>query len=426
MNKLLTFLLATPLALAGCSGSDDNINGGNTGEDFTASSGPYFIAVRTPDGTEYALQTDKIEGQTLYVKNNVMEMPKIHYTWLFRNRTAVGMSYQQADPGVGYSLYLQDDGTLRKNGEFLVTSRFTNYDFMNDNTFVTSVGGQVSKDGVRNDGATFAFWDVSNNGFKLHHTKTIWTEDLTKNGQQVTFSSIVGLPDGTFLTSMVQSSFRERNADNGGSSVGEVLYPDSVWIARMDTALNVKAIYRDDRISYSAGHYRAQLLRQTLKTNDGTVYVFSNAYNSKSTRKAAALKLDWQNGGFDADYYFDLQTPAEGYKFRRVWYMTDHLFLLELYNSYTPGVQEPGHHFAVVDMKTKRFTKVSGLPAKSQIISGGESGGVPMFHKGYAYLPITKANEQAGLYKIDLTTGVGTQVLTIIGGEEIRSIGYLN
>ena len=59
-------------------------------------------------------------------------------------------------------------------------------------------------------------------------------------------------------------------------------------------------------------------------------------------------------------YYFDIQTPADGYKFRRVWYITDSKFLLEIYNEKNISTITVGHQFAIVDMATKKITY--GIP----------------------------------------------------------------
>lgn len=408
-------------ATAACSNDETT----SSGEAFDSGKGPFVLAVSSQNGTEYVLQAQEVEGKTLRLKDNIMELPNVHYTWLFRDKTAVGMSYQQGNPGVGYALRLNADSTLRKLGEFVVRSRFTNYEFLNSGTFITSVGGQVSADGTRNDGATFEFWDVTPEGFSLHHSKTIWTKELTGNGQQATFSSIVDMGDGTFLTAMVQSDFQATGGDTGGSSVGEVKYPDSCWVVRFDTALNVKNVYRDDRQSYAAGQYRAQMLREVLKADDGTVYVFSNAFNANTTRKAGALRILPGAAVFDPDYHFDIQSKADGYKFRRVWHMTDDTFLLEIYNDHTISITAAGHQFALVDMSEQSFRWVSGLPAKGLITSGAESGSVPMFHDGYIYLPITTTKSDATLYKIDIATGAAQLITTITGALEVRSIGYL-
>lgn len=418
--------------LIGCGGGDDSTSdqpsqGGGTDNEGTVQNGrgSYFIAVKTDQGTECIMQTNSLTAGDLNIKDNIMELPQTNYTWVFSNHDAIGMVYQQQFAGLGYGLrWTSDNAQLSKLGEFRIETRFSNYGFFNGQ-LVTSVGGQLSNDGIRNDGATFAFWNITESGVRLDHTKTLWTEDITGNGQQVTFSSIVDNGDGTFLTAMVQSAFHQTGTGDG-SSVGEVRYPDSCWVAKMDGDLNVLKVYRDDRISYAAGHYRSQVLHEVHKADDGTVYVFSNAFNAATTHKAGALRIKKGAEEFDKDYYFDLQTPANGYKFRRVWHMTGSKFLLEIYNEKNITTITPGHQFAIVDMENKNFTWVSGIPAKNQITSGAETGGVPMFADGIIYLPITQFGQDAAIYLVNPDTGVATKGITIKGVTEIRTLGKLN
>lgn len=390
----------------------------------TAAKGNYFIAVKADDGTEYVMQAESLEEKDLNIKDNIFELPTSEYTWVFKDDKAIGMVYQQQFAGIGYAMRLSDpEKAFEKLGEFRIESRYSNFGFFNGG-FVTSVGGQVSSDGSRNDGATFAFFNLADDGVSLNHTKTLWTEDLTGNGQQITFSSIVDDGDGTFLSAIVQSDFNQTGTGNG-SSVGDVKYPDSVWVARLDEDLNVRHIYRDDRISYAAGQYRSQVFQEVFKADNGNVYVFSNAFNTNTTRKAAALRITPGADAFDPAYYFDLQTPADGYKFRRVWYVGGDKFLLELYNNRTPGSIEPGHHYAIVSMEEKKFQKVEGLPAMNLITSGAETGGVPLSHGGKVYLPITQYGSDAVIYVIDPETAQATAGITLKGVKEVRTLGYL-
>lgn len=423
VTGVLLSLFAMNMTLVSCSSSEDspidNPSAGNKGS--------YFIAVKTDNGTEYVMQTNSLTAGDLDIKNNIMELPQTEYTWVFNNHDAIGMVYQQQFAGLGYGLrWTSDDAQLSKLGEFRIDTRFSNYGFFNGQ-LVTSVGGQVSADGSRNDGATFAFWNITDEGVKLDaaKTKTLWTEDITGNGQQVTFSSIVDNGDGTFLTAMVQSAFHQTGTGDG-SSIGDVKYPDSVWVAKMDKDLNILHIYRDNRISYAAGQYRSQVLHEVFKTDDGTVYVFSNAFNTATTLKAGALRINKGAEEFDKDYYFDLQTPADGYKFRRVWYMTGSKFLLEIYNEKTINTMTAGHQFALVDMATKKFTWLSGIPAKNLITSGAETGGVPMYADGVIYLPITQFGQDANIYIVNPETGEAKKGITLKGVTEIRTLGKLN
>lgn len=399
--------------------------------------GHWVLAVNAQsDGSEFVIHTDDIEGKTFHINNNILEMPNKHYTWLSNGKTAVGFSYQQGNPGVGYALGLSDDLALNKLGEFIVRSRFTNYEYLNENTVLTSVGGQVSADGKRNDGATFEFWNITPTGVKLAQRKTIWTNEIstpTPQGmpQQTTFSSLVPLSDGTFLSAMVQSDYRERNSTNGGSSIGEIAYPDSCWVAQLDADLNVKHIFRDGRQSYAAGQYRSMMLRTVLKADNGTVYAFSNGMTSGTKHPASALRILPGAKTFDPDYYFNIQEKIQGYKFRRVFHLSGSKFLLEIYNTKNVESLTPGHQFAIADMEAKsilwinNYDKTDQLPSPDLISSGSESGGVPLFHEGFLYLPITKLGGDAQIYKININTGEAKAITTITGAHELRTLIYL-
>ncbi|MBM6992618.1 MAG: DUF4374 domain-containing protein [Prevotella sp.] len=425
-----TMFIAFGALSTGCSSDESTVGSEPTDNTSTTTNGvqngrgPYLIAVKSDNGTEYIMQSTSITDADLNIKDNIMELPQTEYTWGFTGNTAIGMVYQQQFAGLGYGLrYTNDSSVFVKLGEFRVETRFSSYGFFNGQ-FITSVGGQVSTDGTRNDGATFTFWNISEDGITLDHTTTIWTEDITGNGQQITFSGFVDMGDGTFLTAMVESDFHQTGTGDG-SSVGDVKYPDSVWVARMDKNLNVLKIYGDDRISYAAGQYRSQVLNEIFKADDGTVYVFSNAFNANTSRKAGALRINKGAEDFDKDYYFDIQTAADGYKFRRVWHMTGSTFLLEIYNDKEINTMSAGHQFALVDMSKKTFTWVSGLPSKNLIRSGAETGGVPMYADGKIYLPITEYGADAAIYSIDSETGTATKGITIKGVTEIRTLGKL-
>lgn len=418
------FVLGISAFTACSSDNNDSPTEPDTPTEQLEGRGHYFIAAKADDGTEFVMQATSLESGDLNIRNNILELPQSEYTWIFRNNIGVGLVYQQQFAGLGYAMqYAGDNKPFDALGEFRIETRYSNYGFLG-NQLITSVAGQISADGKRNDGATFAFWNISDQGVSLDHTKTIWTEDLTGNGQQVTFSSIVDNGDGTFLSAMVQSDFHQTGTGNG-TSVGDVKYPDSVWVARLDKDLNLLHVYRDDRISYAAGQFRSQVFSEVMRADDGTTYVFSNAFNTKTTRRAGALRILKGSDAFDPDYYFDIQTPADGYKFRRVWHISDDRYLLEIYNEMQASSTGVAHQFAIVTMGTKEFKWVTGLPAKNLITSGAETGGVPLSHGGKLYLPITQFGSDACIYLIDPVTAVATKGITLKGVKEKRTLGYL-
>lgn len=423
LNMGMFFMAGSLLALSSC--TDEDTGGGKEVEQKT---GEYFIAVKSSQGSrEYVMQAETLEGGDLNISDNVFELPSTEYTWIFRDNLAVGLVYQQQFAGLGYGLRLKADKTLEKVSEFTISNRFTNFGFF-ENYLLTSVGGQVKADNSRNDGATFTYWDIDQNLAKTNE-KTLWTEDITGNGQQVTFSGIIDMGNGEFLTSMVESGFHQTGTGNG-SSIGDVAYPDSVWVAAMDKDLNIKRIYRDDRISYSAGQFRSQVWAQIGKADDGTVYVFSNnnvnTHNDvKTNNPSGALRIKPGATEFDKGYMFNLDEHLEGYRFRRVWHMTGNKFFLEIYRDKTASTITPGTQYAIADMEKQTVTWVTGVPDKNKIISGQYSGCIPLFDNGKLYMPITEMGKDATIYMIDPDTGVATEGITIQGVSEIRAIGHL-
>lgn len=234
-----------------------------------------------------------------------------------------------------------------------------------------------------------------------------------------------GESGGTFLTAMIKSDHKDDGSNAQGGSIGTVKYPDSCWVVKMDTALNIKAVYGDDRISYACGQFRSQTLNSIYKADDGNVYVFSNSYESTTKLPAGALRIKKGAEGFDKDYYFNIQSELGGYKFRRVWPITGSKSILELYDDKTPTSTGAARHYAVIDMVTKSHVDVTGLPDKLNITSGSTTGDVPMVYDGKIFIPITQRGGYAALYNVDPNTGVATKGITVTGAATIRSVGYL-
>ncbi|MDR1592023.1 MAG: DUF4374 domain-containing protein [Prevotellaceae bacterium] len=391
--------------------------------------GAFFISA-TGETTQYILRTDNPESGVMSIADNVKTLELSGYTWIFNSNpsVAVGLIYQQGDPGIGLGYVLNDDGSLYEAGQFLITSRFTSYGFF-DRYALTSVGGQTPVDAqgnaltdtagnARADGVTFNFIDL-NNGFTLQE-KTITTLNITGNGEQATFSGIVDIGDGEFLTSLVVSKPKDPNA-GGGSSSGTITYPDSVWVAAFDASLNLKRLYRDDRISYSSGRFRSQYYAQMAKVDNGDVYVFSGSYESATTRPAGALRIKRGATTFDASYYFNIEEKTEGYRFRKVWHIAGDCFLLELYNDIVPTATGVATQYGVVDVAGKTFKWVTGIPAKDKITATG----LPTVADGKIYFPIAAEASDPAIYIIDPATASATKGLSIAGATSINAIGKL-
>jgi hypothetical protein len=408
------------LSLASCNGDDEKNN--------VTSKGKFFISANG-ETTEYLFQADNLESGELPISANTMELEQSGHTWIFNASpsVAVGLIYLQGDPGVGLGITADAAGDLTKSGQFQITSRFTSYGFFGKYA-VTSVGGTTPVDAngaARTDGVTFNFIDLQNN-FALTD-KTITTLNITGNGEQATFSGIVDMGNGEFLTGLVVSQPRDPNA-TGGASSGTITYPDSVWVAAfgLDANLNpiLKRIYRDNRLSYSSGRFRSQYYSQIGKAENGDVYVFSGSYESTTTKPCGALRIKKDATAFDADYYFNIEEKTNGFRFRKVWHIAGNYFLLELYNNDKTvpiTVSSPATQYGIVDMENKTFKIVTGIPDKATITGTG----LPAAYNGKMYFPITKTGEDPAIYVIDPATAVGAKGLVVKGAAAINAVGTL-
>jgi hypothetical protein len=393
--------------------------------------GAFFLSV-TGESAEYILRVDNPESGTASIANNSKTLELSGYTWIFNENpsVAVGLIYRQGDPGIGLGYTVVGDGILHESGQFQISSRFTSYGFF-DRYALTSVGGQTPVDAqgnalldaggnARTDAVTFNFINLKN-GFALQE-KTITTLNITGNGEQATFSGIVDVGNGEFLTGLVVSQPRDPNA-TGGASSGTITYPDSVWVAAFDANLNLKRIYRDNRISYSSGRFRSQYYSQIGKSENGDVYVFSGSYETTTTHPAGALRIAKGATAFDPSYYFNIEEKSGGYRFRKVWHIGGNSFLLEFYNVKNEPitVNTAATQYGVVDMSAKTFNWVTGIPAKDKITATG----LPSAYGGKMYFPITAEAADPAIYIIDPATATATKGLSVTGATNINAIGRL-
>jgi hypothetical protein len=418
-KKLFIGMFALVASLSFVSCEDENTPAAKT-------AGAFFLSVNG-ETAEYIIQTDNLETGDLSITSNTQTLEQTGHTWIFNENpsVAVGLIYQQGDPGIGLGYGVNTDGTLKQLGSFQISSRYTSYGFF-DKYALTSVGGQtlVSSSGDTlklpdgsnySDGVTFNFIDL--NTLSLTE-KTIRTLNITGNGGQATFSGIVDLGNGEFLTGLVVSQPKDPNA-GGGSSSGAITYPDSVWVAAFDADLNLKRIYRDDRLSYSSGRFRSQYYSQIGKAGDGNIYVFSGAFESTTTKPCGALRITPNATAFDASYSFNIEDKTDGYKFRKVWHITGNYFLLELYNDLEFTAISAASQYGIVDVAAKTFKWVTSIPTFDRITATG----LPMAYEGKMYFPIVEEGAAPAVYIIDPVSASARKGISIAGASTLNAIG---
>ena len=376
----------------------------------------------------FALYVSNLESGEVSISSNFEELPETGYFWSFGQNTAVGLAYKGQTPGIGVS-YKRNGDKLEKITDFQVPSRFTTYGFF-DKYFIVNVGGQTlagqqinGKD--RNDGATFIFHNVSD--YKVATQTTIGTleitKDLGKNNKEIaSFSGILDRGNGEFLSSMIYSE-RNQPRPGSGSTTAAITKLDSIWVAAFDKNMNLKRIYKSDKLGYSSGRFRSQYISQLGKADNGDVYVFSGHFEKNSTKPAGALLIKKDATSFDENYFFNIDAVSGGYPFRSVFHITGAKFLIEFYNDKNIETNSPAAKYAIVDAAAKTLTWVTGLPDPANITS--TVGVIAMGYKGKCYLPVAEKNNDAAIYVIDPSTAQAKKGLVVKGAQGIRGIGKI-
>ncbi|PQL95316.1 DUF4374 domain-containing protein [Apibacter adventoris] len=400
-TKKIVLLLTATIFITSC-GSDDSVNEGvdEGSNDFSQK----FVIAATKGSSSYMLTTNNLDQGSSSLSGKGIEIGRVFTHFInYKYQSLVGLIYGQGGTYVGYCFILGQNGKLQKlKGEgdmgFQVSSFNTVGTF--GDYMVAARGTQPLADGTT--GAIFSFIQQNGNNLSIT-TKTLHTDNIVGNGNP-TISGILDIGNGEFLTSLVNPND-----------------PDKVYIIALDIDLNVKRIYTDNRISYSCGRWRSAMYSQLGMDDSGNIYVFSGSYESTTTKPAGALRISKGSTSFDKDYYFNIEEVSGGYRFRKVFHITEDYFLLEFYNELEYQNTSPASQYAIVKMNSKKFTWLrTGFPSKDQITGTGW----PLSYQGKIYYPVTTSNDQPTVYEIDPKT-VTAKAGLVVEAEGITGISLL-
>jgi len=198
---------------------------------------------------------------------------------------------------------------------------------------------------------------------------------------------------------------------------------DDVIIAKMNpTTLKAATIYTDPRLSVSGAFDRGARFSQIATTDKGDAYIFSG--NNFGTKKAGALVIRKGASSFDKDYFWDIEAASGGYRFRKLWFIKDDKFLVEFYNDkFAAGEKTNGSgkacQYAVLDMSDKKFSWVSGLPGKENILDKDNMATTPYILQGKAYLGMTVIDKSPQFYIVDPETASAKKGLVVKDAQRI-------
>ncbi len=411
--KNRNFLFAAALlALASC--DKDNNSSPDPVEPTVADK--YFLAASSSGGGTsftYTMAVDDLAKDTTITTQYPGTIENIgSYTqWGYNGTDALfAITYQQGNPAPGSIFQLSSQGVLKKMDDFVLDKGFNSIGSFS--TYLAAIANGETLTGANDGkkGSVIYFLNLADNN-KMTPVSIV-TENFVSD-QTASFVGVADAGNNTFFTAITLAA---------GSS-GRPVDLDSIYVAKFDVNGNLLKLYKDNRLSFSAGQFRSARYSQLANDASGNTYVFSTGYGA-TTKKSGALLIKKDADAFDAGYYFDIETASGGYKLRKVWSLSDDYFFLEMYNDAgVPGNSAAATQYAVVNMGTKDFKWVrSGFPTVDQISSVGW----PFSVDGKAYVSAVTPDTHPTVYVIDAATGTAKKGISVSDATGIPGMGKLS
>lgn len=398
----------TAVVTVGC--SDDAPTPGNENPE-EPKEGQFLVAV-TAQGTgtdpntyfipAASLEDDKTSitpvGNGLEVNNTYSHYVQNAYDGF------VALKYGQGDAHVGLRVTIDAAGKAVKVGQdFEMQDGFVTTGKVGDAVY-TAMSGNRAADKTK---ATFNVIPMTSAAPKFAYMDVSKFEGY--EGKNAALVGIADAGDGSFYTGL----------DYSADEIDELV------VAKIRANnLTPEAVYKDTRLSKSAGQFKSARYSQIGETAGGDVYVFSGNY--AGTKTAGALLIKNGASGFDADYFWDIEEASGGYRFRKVWYVRDNIFLVEFYNDKAPAnesVSGAATQYALLDMSAKSLNWISGLPNKMDIAENGVKW--PYMYGGKIYMGVTTTTEDPRIYVVDPGTREAKRGLLVKSAESIESVTFV-
>jgi hypothetical protein len=199
---------------------------------------------------------------------------------------------------------------------------------------------------------------------------------------------------------------------------------DSFAVAFADYDLNVSKVIFSDKAGHSLAGRKAARFNQLVKDIDGNLYAFGGT--ATADERCVAVKINKNTQEFDKNYVLDVNKLTGGYRVRKVNFITDDKFLLELYaeQGKAENMGATGNYL-IADMSDKTLTPVTGLPSN---ISGAYIGWGD-YYNGKFYLPVSASTGLLSttdktivptVYAIDASTAKASTFMTLKSTDVIK------
>ncbi|MFZ4863936.1 DUF4374 domain-containing protein [Sphingobacterium sp. Mn56C] len=408
--KTTAAVILAALATASCSKNES----ATPDEPIAAGKGKFLLATSvnasgsSPEAT-YLIPVENLEDEnaSISIKGNGYEFLNTFSNYIPNAYDGfVALKYGQGNAHVGQRFTI--DATTGKattiGAQFELQNGFITAGLVGNMVYTIMSGGRasdptiatVNRIGLNDPQPQFVSFKV--NEFKGYEGKNGWLIGIADAG------------DGSFYTSVDLSS--------------EGI--DDVVVAKIDKNVKTQAVFSDPRLPRSGAAYRSARYSQIGLASNGDVYVFAG--NQGGTKKAGALLIKKGAAAFDKDYFWDIETAADGNRFRKVWELSGNKFLLEFYNDKVApheanASMATATHYAIVDASTKSLKWVTGLPSKADIPDLGIKW--PYVYNGKIYMGVKTSQETPRVYVIDIETAAAKKGVSVQNIDAIDAITFV-
>lgn len=407
-NKhLYSNLFAAMALLASCSDDDSPVNTPTepVGEETPAIS--KYIITATPTASEgvadYILTVDDLTQGTISTVGNGIEQDGTYRYYLNSNNKFFSMLYGQGNPGAVTTYELNAEGSLDKISDFQ-SETVQAFAAVNNDILLMKIS--------RNADAPIASWyRLDTNTSQFVAEGQINTQELAdkENGELAFFSWITQVGDKVYLPYFTVKGI---STDRFGTE-----HPDEANIAVYSyPEMQYEKTIHDDRTSFIGRFF----INGLTLDEKGDAYAFSSSVASNngeitSTKPSAITRIKNGTTEFDNTFLYNIEEASGGKYATTHSYLGNGKFLVYLIDVADKGTYSTGKEFAIIDVYTESFTKVTGTPALENIVSVTARNNYVSEDGSTAYIGIT-TETGSFIYNIDVESATATQGLEVQGG----------
>ena len=392
--------LFTALALStvlGCS-KDDTEN--------PAEKGNFIVAVTPVAATgvaDYLLTTNSLDTGRVTTAGQGVEQDGTYRYYVTLNNKFFSMLYGQGNPGA-VTVYNILNGSLNKLAN-AVTETVQAFAPVNDDILMMKISRS-------NTNPVTSWYQFNTNNLAIGNQGSINTADLANNGELAFFSWIKQVG-----TKVYAPYFTVKGCCSATFGTD---YPDQAWVAVYSYPnMTLEKIIKDDRTSF-IGRYFTDGLELV---ENGDVYAFSSSVATSmgtnttmnSTKPSAVTRIKAGTTEFDKSFYINFEELSTGLNITNWLYVGNNKFITFSSTKENKGAYTAGNIIGVLDVSTKSWKAVTGLPDKTDV-KGYTTNNYSDEGGRYGYIGLNLTSGIGYVYKIDANTASATRGLKIEGG----------